>query len=254
MPFDINNFIVKQYICKKTGKKKPQRWYMHYCDRCGAKRSYMPKNRTTSCASCSAKGKVISNEQKSKISKALKGNKNFLSHTVQSRSLAGKRGSITKKQKYSKEYLSNLHGAAKMNMSLSEYSLIKKDILVRRRLAKNIRSNIYNCLKNKTGQLRHVDWSIEDLKKHLESKFQAGMSWDNYGRKLNKTRCWEVDHIVPINYKKDGEYFYKNLDDPNSESFKHCWSLDNLQPMWADENNSKNNKLLEKDAYELHFN
>jgi hypothetical protein len=75
--------------------------------------------------------------------------------------------------------------------------------------------------------LNRFNYSIEQLKSHLESKFQLGMTWDNYGQ-------WHIDHIKPESWFK-----YDSIDD---ESFKKCWSLDNLQPMWAIENIKKSNK------------
>jgi hypothetical protein len=65
--------------------------------------------------------------------------------------------------------------------------------------------------------LDFVDWKPIDLKLHLESMFTEGMSWDNYGE-------WHVDHIKP-----KSKFDYTSTTD---ESFKVCWSLDNLQPLW----------------------
>ncbi|MFX0194532.1 MAG: hypothetical protein ACFFCW_00295 [Candidatus Hodarchaeota archaeon] len=75
-----------------------------------------------------------------------------------------------------------------------------------------------------------VDFSLDELRNHLEKQFQEGMSWKNYGK-------WHVDHIIPIsafNYRK-----------PTHIDFKKCWSLSNLRPLWANENYQKNNKLDE---------
>ena len=47
------------------------------------------------------------------------------------------------------------------------------------------------------------------------------MSWDNYGE-------WHIGHIIPKVFFK-----YKSTDDIE---FKYCWSLDNLQPLWAKDN------------------
>jgi len=82
--------------------------------------------------------------------------------------------------------------------------------LRRRRLSKKINS-ISNLLP----------FTIDDLIEHLEKKFRPGMSWDNYGE-------WHIDHINP-----DYNFKYESVDD---KEFKACWSLDNLQPLWAEEN------------------
>jgi hypothetical protein len=70
---------------------------------------------------------------------------------------------------------------------------------------------------------------VEELKKHLESKFQPGMSWDNYGR-----NGWHIDHVRP-----DISFDYASM---NDMEFKECWSLNNLQPMWESDNCRKGSK------------
>ena len=72
-----------------------------------------------------------------------------------------------------------------------------------------------------------LGYTIEDLKCHLESKFSEGMSWDNYGK-------WHIDHIIPQSWLP-----FETLED---ENFKKCWSLCNLQPLWAKDNCSKGNR------------
>jgi len=85
--------------------------------------------------------------------------------------------------------------------------------------------------KKKAG--RHwetlVDYNLSQLMEHLESQFVDGMTWENYGE-------WHIDHIRPIssfNYTKPEDY-----------EFMQCWSLDNLQPLWAADNIKKSNKWV----------
>lgn len=73
-----------------------------------------------------------------------------------------------------------------------------------------------------------VGYSLDELKCHLESQFQQGMSWDNYGE------VWHIDHNRPI------DSF--DITSVECEDFKECWSLDNLKPMFARENLQKSNK------------
>ena len=98
------------------------------------------------------------------------------------------------------------------------------------RLDNSMSGSIYRSLKgNKAG--RHwenlVDYTLQDLIKHLESLFEAWMNWDNYGR-------WHVDHIKPKSL-----FHYNTARD---KEFKECWGLSNLQPLLAKENLVKNNK------------
>lgn len=103
------------------------------------------------------------------------------------------------------------------------------------RLNSNIKGAIYAALNgNKNG--RHwetlVDFTLKDLKKHLEKLFTEGMTWSNYGKD-----GWWIDHKIPISVF--------NFTKPEHEDFKKCWALSNLQPLWAKENISKSNKLIQ---------
>lgn len=78
--------------------------------------------------------------------------------------------------------------------------------------------------KMQISWLGYVNYSLEDLMQRLECQFYNGMSWDNYGN-------WHIDH------KKPKTMF--NFESPNEQAFRDCWSLANLQPLWASENMSK---------------
>lgn len=80
--------------------------------------------------------------------------------------------------------------------------------------------------KNTVGLL---GCSIEQLRIYLESKFQNGMSWENYGY-----NGWQIDHIVPCSYF--------NLS-KEEEQIK-CFHYTNLQPLWAKDNYAKNGYYL----------
>jgi len=101
------------------------------------------------------------------------------------------------------------------------------------RLNENISANIRHSLKrNKNGWHWEglVGYTLEDLKKHLESQFKDGMNWENYGE-------WHIDHKIPISYF--------NIISSKSKGFKKCWNLENLQPLWSFVNLKKNNKLFQ---------
>jgi hypothetical protein len=82
--------------------------------------------------------------------------------------------------------------------------------------------------RKKQGRVfEFLGYSRDDLVRRLESLFQSGMSWDNYGK-------WHVDHIRPVS-----SFAFTGLDDPE---FRRCWALENLQPLWAADNIRKSNK------------
>jgi hypothetical protein len=104
------------------------------------------------------------------------------------------------------------------------------------KLIANFRTAIYQVLKennlNKNGHYFEIlKYTPEQLIEHLESLFTDGMSWENYGE-------WHVDHILPITHF--------NITEPGDEEFMKCWCLENLQPMWGEENIKKSNKVLMK--------
>jgi len=102
------------------------------------------------------------------------------------------------------------------------------------KLISNFRTAIYTVLKesnvDKYGHYFDIlQYTPEELINHLEKQFTDTMSWDNYG-------VWHVDHKLPIT-----SFDIQGMGD---EEFMRCWCLDNLQPMWGEENIRKSNKLL----------
>src|SRR5690606_37373312 len=89
----------------------------------------------------------------------------------------------------------------------------------------NLRNRLRKALKGNTrdkGFLKLLGCDPDQLKLHLESKFQPGMSWDNYGE-------WHIDHIKPL----------ANFDLTDKEELKKACNYSNLQPLWAADNLSK---------------
>lgn len=76
-------------------------------------------------------------------------------------------------------------------------------------------------------------YTVDDLKKYLESLFTVGMSWENHSR-----FGWHIDHIIP-----KARLYFTSMDDP---TFKFLWSLKNLRPIWWRENLSKGFKIESK--------
>ena len=77
--------------------------------------------------------------------------------------------------------------------------------------------------KNKT--FNYIGCTPQFLKEYLETKFVSGMSWDNHGE-------WHIDHIIPLSLSKTEE-----------ELYKLCF-YKNLQPLWAEDNLIKSNKVI----------
>jgi hypothetical protein len=102
------------------------------------------------------------------------------------------------------------------------------------KLISNFRTAIYQVLKESNVEKnRHyfdiLQYTPEELIIHLESQFKDTMTWDNYGE-------WHVDHKLPITSF--------NIEEMGDKEFMKCWALENLQPMWGEENIRKSNKIL----------
>lgn len=73
--------------------------------------------------------------------------------------------------------------------------------------------------------------SIEMLRAYLESKFQPGMTWSNWGREEGQ---WNIDHIKPL----------AAFDLTDRQQFLQACHYTNLQPMWRDLNIEKGSKWV----------
>lgn len=97
------------------------------------------------------------------------------------------------------------------------------------RILFNLRRRVRSALKgmHKSEQTRKlIGCSISKLRKHIESQFQAGMNWGNYGD-------WHLDHIKPC----------ASFDLKNSEQQMACFNYKNLQPLWASDNLKKGSNV-----------
>lgn len=105
-------------------------------------------------------------------------------------------------------------------------------------LKRNMRSNTNRILKGQ-GRAKskkteeYLGCTVEELICHLESKFQDGMNWENYGNPNgDHTEGWHVDHIRPC--------ASFDLSDPIEQ--RECFHYTNLQPLWGKDNLSKGDK------------
>lgn len=114
------------------------------------------------------------------------------------------------------------------------------------KLRKNLSSIISIKLSNNNGSkegkscIKYLSYTVKQLKQHLESLFEPWMNWNNYGRYYVKTWndndqstwIWNIDHIIP-----QSDLPYDSMEHSN---FLKCWSLENLRPYSAKQNNIDN--------------
>jgi hypothetical protein len=86
--------------------------------------------------------------------------------------------------------------------------------------------NSKNIIKSNTT-FDIIGCSPEFLKQHIEKLFLNEMSWENYG-----LFGWHIDHIIPLSSSKNESEFYR------------LCHYTNLQPLWAEDNLKKSNKIL----------
>lgn len=111
------------------------------------------------------------------------------------------------------------------------YAKKRADTDLNFRLRRALRVRVHDILKGrqKAGSaVRDLGCTWEELRSYLESLFQPGMTWDNWG-----IHGWHIDHKIPLTAF--------DLTDP--EQFKKAVHYTNLQPLWANDNRSKGNKV-----------
>jgi len=124
-----------------------------------------------------------------------------------------------------------------------DYTKINKEILNEKRriresyrsktdtlfkLKKNYRNRIYDYYSGTNRSKRSkeiIGLSWDEFKNYLESKFQPGMNWDNYG-------AWHIDHIVPL------------CSASNEIELEKLFYYTNCRPLWAKENIQKGGKII----------
>ena len=98
------------------------------------------------------------------------------------------------------------------------------------RILSNHRRRINSALSGKGNQfssIRILGCSAEEFRLHLQSLFEVGMSWDNYGTD------WEIDHIRPCS----------SFDFTDERQAAACFHFSNQQPLWKTSNRSKGAKF-----------
>lgn len=103
------------------------------------------------------------------------------------------------------------------------------------RISMNLRARVREEIKRTGNGAKKPDTTfnllgctIEEFRAHLESKFQEGMTWENYG-----VRGWHIDHIKPCH----------SFDLTQEDQVRECFHYTNMQPLWWRDNLSKGIKL-----------
>lgn len=111
------------------------------------------------------------------------------------------------------------------------------------KLAFRIRGLLRDALRRKKSTKLHsalvlLGCSIPDFRIYIESKFDVGMTWQNWG---NKQDQWNLDHIIPIAL----------FDLSRASHQERCFHFSNYQPLWRTENQSKGSKVFGSHQFDL---
>jgi hypothetical protein len=149
-------------------------------------------------------------------------------------------------KEYTKKYYQDNKEKIKQYRIINKIDIRKKDN--KRRYNKRNSDPIYKLKEILRSRMRHafknkkyikskktldiLGCDLEIIKAHLEKQFTKGMSWENQGE-------WHVDHIIPCASAK------------NEEELIKLFHYTNLQPLWAADNLSKSDKIIEKQLFLL---
>lgn len=122
------------------------------------------------------------------------------------------------------------------------------DFVLKKRVREQIRDHLKRNLKSKNFHtFELLGYTVQDLHNRLESLFEQNslpnkerLNWGNMGT------LWHIDHIKPC----ASFIFIDNNGNINKEAIKECWALENLQPMYSEDNMGKsswyNGKFYQK--------
>lgn len=133
---------------------------------------------------------------------------------------------LSKSEKFSLRYRSDPEFRVK--------ELLRQSMRRKRRgrelvIAKTFRRAIRLDTRASSSVEEFLGYTAQDLRSHLGSLFADGMSWDAFMRGEI-----HIDHIRPVS----------SFDLADDEQIKECWSLANLQPLWAADNMRKGAKWV----------
>jgi hypothetical protein len=139
--------------------------------------------------------------------------------------------SLEQRRKQKRDWYHRNKEAVKKQRQSERGKQVLREYYIRNKLKLCMHQQVYSFLKrlrqdkDKRTQ-EYLGYTIEDLEKHLESTFEEGMTWDNYGE-------WHIDHVIPKSQF-------------NENQIRECFALSNLQAMWGRENSSKGNRYIGK--------
>jgi len=213
-----------------------------YCKKCVNKQAEIYRNKNKDNINI----KIYQKQYREKNSKKLKCYiKDYMVKNKEYRKIYDKQHYLKNRQKtleYQRNYVINnkvqisikdklyrINNKEKLNKYHRKYTNNRRKTDINFKLLLSLRQRLRVCLLNSNTKRSQktidlLGCTINQFKEHLESKFQHGMSWNNYG-----FYGWHIDHIIPCSVF--------DLSDPVEQ--KQCFHYTNMQPLWAEDNLKK---------------
>ena len=168
------------------------------------------------------KQKIYRKENKEKVADYYKTNKD----KIRSKQKIYNQVNKNKLQEYFKKYFqqNKFKVYNYINNRLKTDPQYKLSLSLRRRLRCALKGNYRSG-----SAVKDLGCSIEEFKKYIESKFQDGMSWNDWNYE-----GWHIDHIKPLS----------SFDLTDRNQLLQACHYTNLQPLWAKDNMAKSDKII----------
>jgi hypothetical protein len=232
-------------VCSKCGEEKSleefgklsssKDGFKYYCKKCNClnykiyREKYPDKKKETS--------KKYRDENKDKWFLYYEKNKEIIKNRAKKYNNENREYVLKRKKEYYEKNKEKLKPSYKKYKNenkdkRNEQERIKKQTDILYHLKSKVRCRLNVFLKSRNITKRNQTFSIvgctpEELKVHLETQFTEGMTWG-----LLMEGKIHLDHILPLSSAKTEE-----------EVYKLC-HYSNLQPLWAEDNLKKGNKIL----------
>lgn len=141
-----------------------------------------------------------------------------------------------------REYSKNFYNKSTTRAKINERRKQRRKTDINFAIESSLRARLHKALNAKGAKKAIKTFELlgctsEQLKQYLESQFQEGMSWNNYGYGSDK---WNIDHIKPCD----------SFDLIQIEQQRECFHYTNLQPLWQPDNLQKSSKIKNGGAEE----
>lgn len=225
---------MEKKLCKKCNEHKNidvfQKW-RHTCNSCRYKqkkklnKTYEISVTEKECFTCKVVKSYLEFYEAKKLATGLMTNCKDCHKKRASRQYIKRSDKVKKKVK---EY--RVNNREKVRLTKRAYHKKKFDTDPRYRLTRRLRCRLKDALRKKSWKknthfAEYIGCNLDFLKAHIEKQFKTGMSWANQGK-------WHLDHIIPLSSANTEEELYK------------LCHYSNIQPLWAEDNNAKSDKIL----------